>query len=110
MKKIKINNSFWPSLEEADYKLMKSFDKVFGLSITFSFEEGVVIEYSEEIWTEYLHSREDIIMLQCSNKGMKLVTTILILKNSIEISLNNSIPWIIDGIFENFEKLDIKKI
>lgn len=45
MKKIKINNGFWPSLEEADYRIMKSFDKVFGLSITFLFEEGVIIEY-----------------------------------------------------------------
>lgn len=45
MKKIKINNGFWPSLEEADYRIMKSFDKVFGLSITFLFEDGIIIEY-----------------------------------------------------------------
>lgn len=110
MKKIKINNGFWPSLEEADYKIMKSFDKVFGLSVSFLFEDGVVIEYSEDTWTEYQHSRGDIIMLRSSNKDMKLVTTILLLGNSIEVSLNNSVPWIIDGIFENFEVLDIKRV
>ncbi len=111
MKKIKINNGFWPSLEEADYRIMKSFDKVFGLSITFLFEEGVIIEYSEDTWTEYQHSRGDIIMLRPSNnKDMKLVATILLLGNSIEVSLNNSVPCIIDGIFENFEVLDIKRV
>lgn len=99
MKRLEIKKAFWPLIEGTDYMIIKSFRESYKLSINFLFEDGIAIEYNGDFWLDpKLNDSKDFILLQ-SNK-LKLIVSIFLLQDSIEISINNGIPWIINGIFD----------